>query len=148
MINFKHHGIAVKCKPENAMQYRAAMDKPPKIKIKVDRRFDCMRRHYPKFYAGMTTTADYVREYASINDHQHLIALEYTHADRLAPTLDATAPDVLEELDPDYEYTPTIKPKAATAAQLRAALAGLIDAIEEGDPSVIARHAISAKGLL
>jgi hypothetical protein len=147
MITFEHHGVTVKCKPENAMQYRAAMDKPPKIKVKIDRRFDCMRRHYPKFYAGMTTTADYVREYESINNHQHLIALQYMHADRLAPTLDAAAPEVLEELDPDW--TPPPKPrKAATAAQLRAALAGLIDAIEDGDPSVIAYHAISAKGLL
>jgi hypothetical protein len=130
MITFEHHGITVKCKPENAATYRAAMDKPPKIKIKVDRRFDCMRRHYPKFYAGLTTTADYVREYASINDHQHLIALEYTHADRLAPMLDATMPEVLEELDPDYVFTAKarkITPKQAIIQALDALKAGDID---------------------
>jgi hypothetical protein len=128
MITFEHHGITVKCKPENAMQYRAAMDKPPKIKVKVDRRFDCMRRHYPKFYVGMTTTADYVREYASINDHQKLIALEYTHADRLAPTLDATTPEVLEE--PDADYVPTIKARKITPKQ---AIVQALDALKAGD---------------
>lgn len=128
MITFQHHGITVKCKPENAMQYRAAMDKPPKIKIKIDRRFDCMRRHYPKFYAGMTTTADYVREYASINDHQKLIALEYTHADRLAPMLDAATPEVLEE--PDADYVPTVKARKLTAKQ---AIIQALDALKLGD---------------
>jgi hypothetical protein len=128
MITFEHHGITVKCKPENAMQYRAAMDKPPKIKIKVDRRFDCMRRHYPKFYVGMTTTADYVREYESINNHQHLIALEYMHADRLAPTLDATTPEVLEELDPDW--VPTAKARKITPKQ---AIVQALDALKAGD---------------
>lgn len=128
MIEFTHHGIKVKCKPENAMQYRAAMDKPPKIKVKIDRRFDCMRRHYPKFYAGLTTTADYVREYASINDHQKLIALQYTHADRLAPMLDATAPEVWEELDPDW--VPTAKARKITPKQ---AIVQALDALKAGD---------------
>jgi len=129
MITFEHHGITVKCKPENAATYRAAMDKPPKIKIKVDRRFDCMRRHYPKFYAGLTTTADYVREYASINNHQHLIALQYTHADRLAPMLDVTAPEVLEELDPDWTPPP---PKARKITPKQAIVQAL-DALKLGD---------------
>jgi hypothetical protein len=129
MITFEHHGITVKCKPENAALYRAAMDKPPKIKVKIDRRFDCMRRHYPKFYAGLTTTADYVREYASINDHQHLIALEYTHADRLAPMLDATVPEVLEEIDPDW-VPPAPKARKITAKQ---AIVQALDALKAGD---------------
>ena len=128
MITFEHHGITVKCKPENAVEYRRLMDKPPKIKVKIDRRFDCMRRHYPKFYAGLTTTADYVREYASINNHQKLIALEYTHADRLAPTLDATTPEVLEELDADY--VPTAKARKITAKQ---AIVQALDALKLGD---------------
>jgi len=128
MIEFTHTGVKIKCKPENAATYRAAMDKPPKIKVKIDRRFDCMRRHYPKFYAGLTTTADYVREYASINDHQHLIALEYTHADRLAPMLDATVPEVLEELDPDH--VPTAKARKITPKQ---AIVQALDALKAGD---------------
>jgi hypothetical protein len=111
MLTLTYKTTRITCTEANAPKYRALIDadKPIKFKKPVDRRFDCMRRHYPKFYAGLTTTADYVREYASINDHQHLIALEYTHADRLAPMLDPTAPEVLEELDADY--VPTVKQK-------------------------------------
>lgn len=143
MIEFTHHGIAVKCKPENAMKYRVAMDKPPKAKAVSE------KRDYPKWTPAMTT-ADYLQAYIRLNDRRRMIECGHTCANyNDTPAMyDGAAPEVLEELDPDYEYTPTIKPKAATAAQLRAALAGLIDAIEEGDPSVIAYHAISAKGLL
>lgn len=148
MITFEHHGITVTCKPENAMQYRAAMDKPPKIKIKVDRQHDSMKRDYPEFYAGMETS-EYLSRYASLNNRLLLSAWKFDHEDQAAPMLDATAPEVLEELDPDYTppaWTP--KAKAATAAQLRAALAALIAAVEHGDPQAIADRALSAKGLL
>jgi hypothetical protein len=143
MITFEHHGIAVKCKPENAMKYRVAMDKPPKAKTVSE------KRDYPKWTPAMST-ADYLQAYIRLNDRRRMLECGHTCANyNDTPAMyDGSAPEVLEELDPDYEYTPTIKPKAATTAQLRAALAGLIDAIEEGDPSVIAHHAISAKGLL
>jgi hypothetical protein len=143
MITFEYHGIAVKCKPENAMKYRVAMDKPPKAKAVSE------KRDYPKWSPAMTT-ADYLQAYIKLNDRRRMIECGHTCTNYhgTATLYDGAAPEVLEELNPDYEYTPTIKPKAATAAQLRAALAGLIDAIEEGDPSVIAYHAISAKGLL
>ena len=143
MIEFTHHGIAVKCKPENAMKYRMAMDKPSKAKAVSE------KRDYPKWTPAMTT-ADYLQAYLRLNDRRRMLECGHTCANyHGTPAMyDGSAPEVFEELDPDYEYTPTIKPKAATAAQLRAALAGLIDAIEEGDPSVIAHHAISAKGLL
>ena len=129
MITFEHHGITVKCKPENAMQYRAAMDKPPKIKIKVDRQHDSMRRDFPAFHAGMET-ADYLSRYASLNNRLLLSAWKFDHADRLAPTLDATTPEVLEELDPDYEYTPTIKARKITPKQ---AIIQALDALKAGD---------------
>ena len=143
MITFEYHGIAVKCKPENAMKYRVAMDKPPKAKAVSE------KRDYPKWSPAMTT-ADYLQAYIKLNDRRRMIECGHTCTNYhgTATLYDGAAPEVLEELNPDYEYTPTIKPKAATAAQLRAALAGLIDAIEEGDPSVIAYHAISATGLL
>ena len=143
MIEFIHHGITVKCKPDNAMKYRVAMDKPPKAKAVSE------KRDYPKWSPAMTT-ADYLQAYIKLNDRRRMIECGHTCTNYhgTATLYDGAAPEVLEELNPDYEYTPTIKPKAATAAQLRAALAGLIDAIEEGDPSVIAYHAISAKGLL
>ena len=143
MIIFEHHGITVKCKPENAAEYRRLMDKPPKAKAVSE------KRDYPKWSPAMTT-ADYLQAYLRLNDRRRMIECGHTCANyHDTPAMyDGSAPEVFEELDPDYEYTPTIKPKAATAAQLRAALAGLIDAIEEGDPSVIAHHTISAKGLL
>jgi hypothetical protein len=141
MITFEHHGITVKCKPENAMKYRVAMDKPPKAKAVSE------KRDYPKWSPAMTT-ADYLHAYIKLNDRRRMLECGHTCTNyHDTPAMyDGAAPEVLEELDADY--VPTIKPKAATAAQLRAALAGLIDAIEEGDPSVIAYHAISAKGLL
>jgi hypothetical protein len=141
MITFEHHGITVKCKPENAMKYRVAMDKPPKVKAVSE------KRDYPKWSPAMTT-ADYLQAYIKLNDRRRMLECGHTCANyNDTPAMyDGSAPEVLEELDADY--VPTIKPKAATAAQLRAALAGLIDAIEDGDPSVIAYHAISAKGLL
>jgi hypothetical protein len=117
------------------------MDKPPKAKAVSE------KRDYPKWSPAMTT-ADYLQAYIKLNDRRRMLECGHTCTNyHDTPAMyDGAAPEVLEELDADY--VPTIKPKAATAAQLRAALAGLIDAIEEGDPSVIAYHAISAKGLL
>jgi hypothetical protein len=146
MIEFTHETTRYKVKPENAQAIRNLAAKPPKIKIKVDRRFDSMRRHYPKFYAGLTTTADYVREYASINDHQKLIELEYIYADRLAPTLDPTQPEVLEEVDLTIEdIFAMVKPKKVP---IRTALVALIEACEEGDPERIAQAVTRAKAAL
>jgi hypothetical protein len=146
MIEFTHETTRYKVKPENAQAIRNLAAKPPKIKIKVDRRFDSMRRHYPKFYAGLTTTADYVREYASINDHQKLIELEYIYADRLAPTLDPTQPEVLEEVDLTIEdIFAMVKPKKVP---IRTALVALIEACEEGGPERIAQAVTRAKAAL
>lgn len=127
MITFEHHGITVKCKPERAMQYRAAMDKPPKIKIKVDRQHDSMRRDFPAFHAGMET-ADYLSRYASLNNRLLLSAWKFDYADRLAPTLDVTTPEVLEELDADY--VPTAKARKITPKQ---AIIQALDALKLGD---------------
>jgi hypothetical protein len=123
MITFEHHGITVKCKPERAMQYRAAMDKPPKTTKPKE------KRDFPAFHAGMET-ADYLSRYASLNNRLLLSAWKFDHADRLAPTLDASAPEVLEELDPDYEYTPTIKARKITPKQ---AIIQALDALKAGD---------------
>jgi hypothetical protein len=46
--------------------------------------------------------------------------------------LDATQPEVLEELDPDYEYTPT-KAKKATVASLKAVIAQALESLKQGD---------------
>jgi hypothetical protein len=144
MITFEHHGITVKCKPENAAGYRRAMDNPPKAKTVSE------KRDYPKWNPTMTT-GDYLQAYIRLNDRRRMIECTHDCANLYeVPTMyDATAPEVLEELDPDYTppaWTP--KAKAATAAQLRAALAALIAAVEHGDPQAIADRALSAKGLL
>jgi len=127
MITFEHHGITVKCKPENAMQYRAAMDKPPKIKVKVDRQHDSMKRDFPAFFAGMDT-ADYLSRYASLNNRLLLSAWKFDHEDQAAPMLDATTPEVLEELDPDW--VPTAKARKITPKQ---AIIQALDALKAGD---------------
>jgi hypothetical protein len=132
MITFTHDTTRYTVKPENAQAYRKLAAKPPAIKRKIDRNHDATRRDYPAFYVGMTT-ADYISQYAGLNSRLLLTGEEFTFADRAAPMLDATQPEVLEELDADYvppAWTPKAKP--ATAAQLRAALAGLVAAIENG----------------
>jgi len=148
MITFTHETTRYTVKPENAQAIRALAAKPPKIKIKVDsfnRKHDTMRRDYPTFYAGMTTE-DYLSQYAGLNSRLLLTPHKFSHADRAAPTLDATQSEGFEDLDADY--VPTIKRKPATMAQLRGALADLIQAIENGDPQTIANQAINASRLL
>ena len=135
MITFTHDTTRFTVKPENAQEYRKLAAKPPKIKFKVDaldRKHDCMKRDYPVFKPGMTT-ADYVSQFNGLNSRLLLTAWNYDNLSGIAPMLDAAQPEVLEELDPDY-IPPTWAPKAkpATAAQLRAALAGLLAAIESG----------------
>jgi hypothetical protein len=92
-----------------------------------------MKRGYPEFYAGMTT-ADYVSQYVSLNSRLLLKGEGFTFADRAAPMLDATQPEVMEELDPDYSppaWTPA--PKKATVASLKAAIVQALEALKQGD---------------
>ena len=131
MIEFTHATTRYTVKPENAQEYRRLAANPPKIKRKVDAKNDSMKRGYPEFYAGMTTD-DYVSQYASLNSRLLLKGEGFTFADRAAPMLDATQPEVLEELDPDYEYTPT-KAKKATVASLKAAIVQALESIQQGD---------------
>ena len=131
MIEFTHATTRYTVKPENAQEYRKLAAKPPAIKRKVDAKYNSMRRDYPEFYAGMTT-ADYVSQYASLNDRLLLKGEGFTFADRAAPMLDAAQPEVLEELDDDYVYTPT-KAKKATVASLKAAITQALESIKQGD---------------
>ena len=144
MIEFVHHGIKIKCKPERALQYRQAMDKPPKTRAVTE------RRGYPQWNPTMTTE-DYLRAYIRINDNKRMIECGHSCDNFLSiPSMyDNASPEVLEEVDPDYVEAPVkAKPKAVTSAQLKAALKSLIEAIEEGDSQVIADQAIKAKELL
>jgi hypothetical protein len=131
MIEFTHATTRYTVKPENAQEYRRLAVNPPKIKRKVDAKNDSMRRGYPEFYAGMTTD-DYVSQYASLNARLLLKGEGFTFADRPAPMLDPSIPEVFEELDPDYVYTPT-KAKKQTVASLKAAIAQALEALKQGD---------------
>jgi hypothetical protein len=131
MIEFTHATTRYTVKPENAQEYRRLAANPPKIKCKVDAKNDSMKRGYPEFYAGMTT-ADYVSQYVSLNSRLLLKGEGFTFADRAAPMLDAAQPEVMEELDPDYIYTPT-KAKKQTVASLKAAIAQALEALKQGD---------------
>jgi hypothetical protein len=131
MIEFTHATTRYTVKPENAQEYRRLAANPPKIKRKIDAKNDSMRRGYPEFYVGMTT-ADYVSQYASLNSRLLLKGEGFTFADRAAPMLDATQPEVLEELDPGYVYAP-IKAKKQTVASLKAAIAQALKSLKQGD---------------
>lgn len=131
MINFTQETTRYTVKPENAQEYRKLAAKPPAIKRKVDRNHDSTRRDYPGFYAGMTT-AEYVNQYASLNARLLLKGEGFTFANRAAPMLDATQPEVLEELDADYVYAPT-KAKKATVASLKATITQALALLQAGD---------------
>jgi hypothetical protein len=123
MITFEHHGITVKCKPENAMQYRAAMDKPPKPRAVSE------KRDYPKWHPNMSA-AEYVRAYIKVNDRRRMIDCAHACANYhgTAALYDATTPEVLEELDADY--VPTAKARKITPKQ---AIVQALDALKAGD---------------
>ena len=125
MIEFTHHGITVKCKPENAVEYRRLMDKPPKAKAVSE------KRDYPKWNPTMST-GDYLRAYIRLNDRRRMIECGHACANYDAvPTMyDSSAPEVLGELDPDYvpgTKADKLTPKKAIVQALAALKAGDID---------------------
>lgn len=124
MIEFTHHNVKIKCRPENAAEYRRLMDKPPKAKTVSE------KRAYPQWMAGMTT-GDYIRSYARLNDNKKMIECGHV-CDNLwqTPALyDANAPEVLEELDPDWT-PPAPKARKITPKQ---AIVQALDALKAGD---------------
>jgi hypothetical protein len=146
MIEFTHETTRYKTKPENAHAIRALAAKPPKIKVKIDAKNNSMKREYPIYEPGMTTE-DYLKCFNALNSRIHLMECGYTHADRLAPMLDASQPEVWEEVDEHYiPTTEDIKP--AKKLTTRAALVALIEACEDGNPEQIAAAVIRAKGTL
>jgi hypothetical protein len=131
MIEFKIESTRYTVKPENAQAYRAALDKPTKHKFLALSSFN-LKRSYPNFFPGMST-ADYVRVFnVQFDGMQHPIKHDCPNYHAPAPMLDPTQPEVLEELDPDYIYTPT-KAKKQTVASLKAAIAQALEALKQGD---------------
>jgi len=107
MITIKHHRATLTLNPENgqhAHDMLARIDKSkglkgPKLpKPKGNPKHDSSKRHFPKFEPGMTT-ADYLREYAALNGHVHLLPAGFDHADRPAPMLDPSYPEVIAHED-------------------------------------------------
>jgi hypothetical protein len=123
MIEFTHSGVKVKCKPERAMQYRAAIDKPAKAKAVSE------KRDYPKWNPAMTT-GDYLRAYIRLNERRRMVECAHACAnyDAVPVMYDGSAPEVLEELDADY--VPTIKARKITPRQ---AIIQALDALKLGD---------------
>ena len=101
MITINHGRAAFTVQPEHAEPTRellALIDKSKgakgrKFKKSSDPKHDSMKRFYPVFYAGMDTD-EYVKLYALQNDRLHLAKVTYEHADRPAPMLDPSIPEV------------------------------------------------------
>jgi hypothetical protein len=130
MIEFTHKTTQYRVKPENAQAYRAALDKPKKHKPEALSSVN-LRRDYPVFEPGMKT-ADYLALYGALNSRLLLTTLEYAHADRAAPMLDPTQPEVLEE--PNLDYTPPQpKPKKRKGAEVMEVIESALNLIRAGD---------------
>ena len=110
MITITHEKATFIVKPENVEPTRellALIDKSKGRKgAKLTRpkgqaKHDSSKRSYPAFYDGMTT-AEYIRQYTSLNRYLFVGAyaedkiLSYAHADRPAPMLDPSIPEVEE----------------------------------------------------
>lgn len=98
MLTMKFNTTTFKVSEANAPKYRKIIDsgKIPKIKRPLDNKNSATRRDYPAFYSGMET-ADYLSRYASLNERLHLALIEFAHANRVAPELDYTQPEAIEE---------------------------------------------------
>lgn len=106
MITIKHAKSTFQVLPVNAEPTRALLAlidkskglKGRKFKRASDPKHDSMKRDYPAFTPDMTT-GEYLRQYASLNHKRvNLLPVEYTCADRPAPMLDASMPEVIEEV--------------------------------------------------
>lgn len=144
MIEFTHETTRYKVKPENAQRIRADLAKPKKYTCIAHK---AVKRGFPVFAAGMST-ADYVRQFNRQFENMYVkLAHDCPNYDRPAPMLDATQPEVWEEVDEHYiPTTQDIKP--AKKLTTRAALVALIEACEEGNPEQIAAAVIRARGTL
>jgi hypothetical protein len=112
MIIITHNRATFTVKPEHAEPTRELLALIDKSKGRKGRKFSkyqidddgkrrivgpgSMGRNYPAFTAGIST-ADYVARYAALNGHLHLAKVKYTHADRPAPMLDPSIPEVVCE---------------------------------------------------
>ena len=135
MFEFTHATTRYKVKPENVQEYRRLAAKPPAIKRKIDRTRNALRRDYPIFKPGMTT-GDYISLFNALNSRLMLTHWDYDNVSGVAPMLDPSIPEVLEELNPDYvpDFLSTnAKPKKQTVADVRKFIQSALDLLQAGD---------------
>lgn len=99
MITIKHNRATLTVKPENAQAVHDLLAKIDKSKGRKGRKLITSKaagRSYPVFHWNMTT-GEYVSRYATMNGHTMLNPVDYVHADRIAPTLDFSIPEIFEE---------------------------------------------------
>ena len=109
MIEIKHARTTFTVRPENGQAVHdtlALIDKSRGRKGRKfskekasNRKYDSSKRSYPVFTPGMTTS-DYIRQYAGLNSYLFGDgAVTYSHADRPAPMLDPSYPEVIAHED-------------------------------------------------
>jgi hypothetical protein len=109
MITIKHGRATFTVRPENGQAIhdalaRLAKGKGPKLpKTKAaNRQHDSSKRFYPVFTPAMST-AEYIRQYTGLNSYLFGGSyppddvVTYSHADRPAPMLDPSFPEVAAE---------------------------------------------------
>ena len=132
MIQFTHESTRYTCKPETAPKLRALLAKPKKHKPEA---FKPIRRDYPKFKAGMST-ADYVALFNRQFDNvQHKVQHDCPRYHMPAPMLDASIPECVEDVNPDYvpEFLDKPKKPAQTVAGLKKQIRVALDLLAAGD---------------
>ena len=108
MITIRHGRASLTVTPERAQAVHdtlALIDKSKGRKGRKlpaekasNRKFDSSKRSYPVFTPGMTTS-DYIRQYTGLNSYLFGDGVvTYSHADRPAPMLDPSYPEVVAEV--------------------------------------------------
>ena len=135
MIEFTHASTRYKVKPENAQALRDILAKPKKHKPEALSSVN-LKRSYPVFEIGMST-AEYVRIFnIQFDGMQHKIDHGCPNYHNPAPMLDASIPECVEDVNPDYvpEFLSTpVKKPAQTVAGLKKQIRAALDALAAGD---------------
>ncbi len=133
MIQFTHESTLYTCNPETAPKLRALLAKPKKHKPEA---FKAVRRDYPVFEIGMST-ADYVSLFNGLNSRlmHHGIEHGCPNYHKPAPMLDASIPECVEDVNPDYvpEFLDKPKKPAQTVASLKKSIREALALIAAGD---------------
>jgi hypothetical protein len=109
MITIKHKNATLTVLPENADPVREMLAKIDKSKGRRGRVFKKPKaseiavppgRAYPVFNASVMLTSDYVMAYARMNANHQLKHLPFEpEINRIAPRIDPSFPEVLEEIE-------------------------------------------------